>query len=127
MQDLIERILQCAVRLAEAQCRDATPLPTMLVLDGWQGEAVLRLSFATAGERARLAAKARLMATALQAQACACIFESRILAPGRSGIPVVVAIAGPCGGSAGAVAIFVRNREPADAEAARNRARRPED
>jgi hypothetical protein len=80
----------------------------MLLLDGQKGMAVLRLDFTTAAERKRLATKARLMATALSAEACACIFTGRLERPHRSPVSVVVAIAETLSG--GATAVFVHDR-----------------
>jgi hypothetical protein len=78
----------------------------VLLLDGSRGTAVLRLDFSRAEERARLRAKARLMATALAAEAYACLFETCLHLRGRPPVPVVVTVAEARAG--GSVRLFAR-------------------
>jgi hypothetical protein len=55
----------------------------MLSFSGIGGEAVLRLDLTPDAERRELCDKARLMATALAADACVWVFETQLLSPGE--------------------------------------------
>lgn len=105
-QDPITRILECARQLASEQCGDVAPLEPMLHLHGRHGEAVLRLDFTDTAALARLLDKARLMATAVSADASAFAFESRLQLPRGASLPVVAVIAGS--GGPGAVRLYLR-------------------
>lgn len=106
---MIEQVFERAIRLAESRCDKADPLLPMLVIAGRQGEAVLTLSFEPPSERDRLAEKARVMATALEARACICIFESEFLVAGQPSSSMIVAVTEDRERS-GAMALFAREK-----------------
>ena len=64
----------------------------MLYFSGPGGEAVLRLDLTTPEEQEQVLAKARLMATALAAEACTWIFQGTLVTPGAPVRPAVVVL-----------------------------------
>jgi hypothetical protein len=103
----LPRVVANALRLAEDRWRRAMRLEPTLLIDGPKGVAALRLDFSTAADRERLQEKARLMATALAADACACVFESVLERPRHSPVAVVVAVTAMLDG--GSIGIFLRD------------------
>lgn len=89
---VLERMFANAFSLAEQHLRAEGRIAQMLYLSGPGGEAVLRLDTSTSAENDELAAKTRLMASALAAEACIWIFEGLLVAPGQGARPSVVAL-----------------------------------
>jgi hypothetical protein len=89
---LLERLFVNAFGLAEQHLRAEGRIVPMLCLAGPGGEAVLRLDLTPATDREELTAKAQLMATALAAEACVWLFESRLSRLGAPSSPVVAAL-----------------------------------
>jgi hypothetical protein len=76
----------------------------MLYFAGPGGEAVLRLDLTPAADREQLVAKAQLMATALAAEACTWLLETRVRRRGERSLPVVVVLGEDQNGSVTALA-----------------------
>jgi hypothetical protein len=101
---IVERILSNAFDLAEQHLRAEGRIAPMLYLSGPGGEAVLRLDLSPAEVQEQLFAKAGLMATALEADVAAWVFESLIVARMRPAEPVVVVLIERASGGADAFA-----------------------
>jgi hypothetical protein len=80
---VLHRLFVDALSLAEQHLRSEACVVPMLSFSGIGGEAVLRLDLTPDAERRELCDKARLMATALAADACVWVFETQLLSPGE--------------------------------------------
>lgn len=89
---VLERMFANALSLAEQHLRSEGRIAPMLYFSGPGGEAVLRLDLSAPSDQQQLLAKARLMATALAAEACTWIFESQLVTPGEESRPVLVVL-----------------------------------
>jgi hypothetical protein len=82
-------MLANALSLAEQHLRAEGRVPPMFYLSGPGGEAVIRLDLTPDAGQGELLEKTRLMAAALAVEACAWVFETRIV--GRGGVETRVA------------------------------------
>ena len=89
---VLERMFLNALSLAEQHLRVEGRFVPMLYFSGPGGEAVLRLDGGSPSERESAHAKARLMATALRAEACTWIFEAELMTTGQGSRPSVVVL-----------------------------------
>jgi hypothetical protein len=78
--------------LAEEHLRAERRIAPLLCFSGTGGEAVLRLDLTPAADRQQLIAKATLMATALAAEACVWLFETRLKRPGEPSAKLVAGL-----------------------------------
>lgn len=97
---VLHRLFVTALSLAEQHLRSEARIVPMLSFSGTGGEAVLRLDLTPEAEGPQLRDKARLMATALAAEACVWVFEGQLLSPGGEPRRMVVLLGEDQDGSA---------------------------
>ena len=90
---LIDQNLDRARMLAVKRLREGGPIPSLLVIDGPDDEAVLRLGGHRRDDVARVVAKARLLATAVRAHAFGLVFSTRLVDAAKPSRTVAVTLA----------------------------------
>jgi hypothetical protein len=103
-KSVLDRLFVNVLGLAEQHLRAEGRIAPLLYFSGPGGEAVLRLDLTPAADRQQLIAKARLMATALAAEACVWLFEARLRRRGEPSAKLVAVLGEDRGGNTLALA-----------------------
>jgi hypothetical protein len=91
-KSVLDGLFVNVLNLAQQHMRAEGRIAPLLYFSGPGGEAVLRLDLTPAADRQQLIAKAKLMATALAAEACVWLFEARLKRRGAPSAKLVAVL-----------------------------------